>query len=76
MKLVIVTWNDAVEHAGWYSDPEISAFAVPLVRTVGWLFSQDDSIIRLVTSIGDGDKGGVQIIPAGMVRQIDELAAP
>lgn len=73
MKLVIVKWLDAQEHAGWYSDAEITAFASPEVETVGWLFTMDDTAVKLVSSRSADGSGGVNVIPAKMVIQVKEL---
>lgn len=75
MKLVIVTWLDAQEHAGWYSDAEIVAFKSPEVRTVGWLYEMTDDEVKLVTSCSADGSGGVNVIPAKMVKQVKELIA-
>jgi len=76
MKLVLILWHDAQEHAGWYSDAEIGNFHSPQVRTVGWLFSMDDKNVRVVTSRSDDGSGGVNVIPAAMVKQIFEIEEP
>lgn len=75
MKLVMVTWVDAVsDEAGWKSIASVQNQRPPVVRSVGWVMKRTRSHLTLAASIiGDHCDGDVTI-PIGMVKREQELA--
>jgi len=70
--LVIVKWRDTEDDCRWEPIALIEHLHPPLVKTVGWLLSQDDSCVRLLYSIA-GDDAGRSIIPKACVESIEKV---
>ncbi len=78
--LVVVYWRDAVQVEAWTPIQFIETVKPPLAKSVGWLLSQDNECVRLLTSVVD-EEAGYQIIPNGIVERIevvrdDEIEVP
>lgn len=74
MKMVQIIWNDANEMHGWGVEEEIKLDKLPVVETIGYLFSQDDEQLVIVSSQSDyGAYLGRLAIPKGCVKTIKEL---
>ena len=71
-KMVLVEWEDAAVHAGWQSF-EPNQVAPPTCYSVGFLLGKTRSAIMLATSIGDGEVGGLLVIPRGCVTAIKRI---
>lgn len=75
MKLVLITWVDAVsDEAGWKSIVKVQAQRPPVVRSVGWVVRRTRSHITLAASIIEDHCDGDVTIPIGMVKGEKELA--
>lgn len=74
MKLVLVKWWDAQsEHSGWKPVDKVRKNRPPLMRSVGWLLTDQKSHIVLIASVGGGDCDGDVTIPRGMIKEMVEL---
>ena len=73
LPLVIVDWLDANTESGWQTIKDIK-HEPTLIRTVGWLLSQDDKCLVMFSSYTeDGDAGEVTTIPAPWVQKVKPL---
>ena len=74
-RLVIVTWIDAGCDASWQNEGTV--LTCPTVYTAGWLLHQDSETIMIgATVCTNGDFNQTMTIPAGMIREIVDLASP
>ena len=74
-KLVLVTWNDAVEmEGGWHEIDTIKQHDLAVCKTVGWIVEQNDKQIIIMSTIeGDEYGGGVHAIPNDWCISIQPL---
>lgn len=78
MKLVKVTWYDITVLEHWTNEDEIDKTMCDICITVGWLYWQDDEVIKVIVTKkehedGEEDYDYVYIIPKGAVIKIEEL---
>lgn len=80
MKLVLVTWIDALGCSSSWRDKEHLADSKPLLcRSVGWILRDDDKYIVLVPHIADETQYnewqgcGDMTIPRGMIQKVQLL---
>ena len=78
--LIVVFWYDTVNENSWTALVLAEREEPPLAKTVGWFINEDEKCIRLAGSVV-GDEVGYEVIPRGMVRDIelvrqDELEVP
>lgn len=72
--LLIIDWEDIVEKSGWLGDEEAQNYPPALCKTVGWFVNDDDSNIRLTSTVAnDGDKN-ITVIPKGVIRQVKKIS--
>ena len=74
--VVIVTWNDAIEHSEAFTEEEIKH--EPAVQhTAGFLMKRNKKGITLASEYNDDGTGvrTTNFIPAGMVVKVTKLSA-
>jgi hypothetical protein len=75
MKLVVVTWRDAVTNGGWHSLDELGYLRPATVKSVGYLVHHDDERLILAHGLsGDGEEQeglGHTCIPASWVDDVE-----
>lgn len=74
MKIVLVTWHDALAIAMWSKCDE--PMEPQVCTTVGFLVSEDSHHVRVATTVSDDECNAAMQIPKGMIRQIIEIEAP
>ena len=69
MKIVRVTWHDALAVAIWskHSEP----MAAQVCTTVGFLVSEDDHHVLIAATISDDEYTAGMQIPRAMIQAID-----
>ena len=71
--LVLVKWADIQSHDGpWVDMDEIPEFTPVLVETCGWVVTDEEDYITLVSTLSD-DKtftGSVCSIPKGCIKSV------
>jgi hypothetical protein len=78
LKRVLVTWTDAFGDAmqqTWTTE-ELTSHAPIIVKTVGWLYKEDDIGVTLFTDFIEDDTPsfrGKTFIPKGMIVSVDTL---
>ncbi len=73
-KMIWVKWVDANEMQGWAGIEEVKLDVLPVVDSIGFLFSDDEEKIILVSSHSNFDAYiGRLAIPKGCVKSIREL---
>lgn len=78
-QIVRVLWMDSAGNSGnWYDPHELSDYiqhhrTPPLVATVGYLHFQDPQVVVVSQSKHGDMTHGVVAIPAGAVKDIEEL---
>ena len=72
MKIVRVTWNDALAVAMWckHSEP----MAAQVCTTVGFLVAEDDAHVMIAATVSEDEYNAAQQIPRAMIRAMDEIA--
>jgi hypothetical protein len=76
LPLVMVEWYDAESEADWATENELEEWSgeLSVATEVGWIYSQTDKIIVLVSAFfADGTFGNRTKIPVGMVKSIKKL---
>lgn len=69
MKLVLLTWVDAVsDESGWKPLTKVQSQRPPVVRSVGWVVKRTKTHITLAASIIEDHCDGDVTIPIGMVK--------
>ena len=67
--LVIVTWLDITATAGWEDPDEVNPIEV---STIGWLYSQDESTVKVGNSLGEDSRPyGISAFPVGCITSIE-----
>ena len=75
MKLVLLTWVDAVsDESGWKSIEKVQSQRPPVVRSVGWVVKRTKTHITLAASIIEDHCDGDVTVPVGMVKKEELLA--
>jgi len=76
MKLLLITWRDAVtNHAGWASLKEIAKQGPGIVKSVGWELKRTKTKLTLVASVS-GEEGSQDVtIPLPWIVSEEELKA-
>jgi hypothetical protein len=74
MKLVLVTWHDALAIASWTKCDE--PMEPQVCNSIGYLVSEDSHHVRVATTVSDDEFIAAIQIPKGMIRQIIEIEAP
>lgn len=71
MKIVRVTWNDALAVAMWckHSEP----MAAQVCVTVGFLVAEDDQHVMVAATVSDDEYIAAQQIPRAMIQQMSEI---
>lgn len=71
MKIVRVTWHDALAVAMWckHSEP----MAAQVCVTVGFLVAEDDQHVMVAATVSDDEFIAAMQIPRGMIRAMDEI---
>lgn len=72
MKIVRVTWWDALAVAVWskHSEP----MAAQICVTVGFLVAEDADHVMVAATVSDDEFIAAMQIPRGMIRAMDEIA--
>lgn len=74
MRLLLVTWRDAVSnHIGWASKADVEKQECAIARSVGWELKRTKTKLTLVSSLVDDEVGGDLTIPIGMIVREEEL---
>ena len=69
--LVLVVWKDITATAGWEDPEEVEPIEV---RTIGWLYSQNENTIKIGNSLGEDDRPyGISALPTGCVVSMTTL---
>lgn len=71
-----VNWFDAAGATEWVDESEAADMNPPLCTTVGFILSKTKRKLVIVSTVGhgeDGQVGGREVIPAGMVQSIKSL---
>jgi hypothetical protein len=71
MKIVRVTWHDALAVAMWYKHSE--PMAAQVCVTVGFLVAEDDQHVMVAATVSDDEFIAAMQIPRGMIRAMDEI---
>lgn len=74
MKIVLVTWHDALAIAAWSKCDE--PMEPQVCTTIGFLVSEDSHHVRVAATVSDDEYNAAMQIPKGMVVQIIEIAEP
>jgi hypothetical protein len=72
MKIVRVTWHDALAVAMWCKHSEPMAAQVCI--TVGFLVAEDDAHVMIAATVSDDEYIAAQQIPRAMIQSLDEIA--
>jgi len=72
MKIVRVTWNDALAVACWTK--HVEPMAAQVCVTVGFLVAEDDQHVMVAATVSDDEYIAAMQIPRGMIRAMDEIA--
>lgn len=76
MKLLLVTWHDAVsDHVGWKKISHLKKQQPATVRTVGWEVRRTKRALTVAASLVDDECDGDVTIPIGMILSEKELKA-
>lgn len=77
MRLVLVTWLDAVREDDECTPEEAKDRRPSLVEDAGWLVTEDEQRIVLAMARIDGGESvrNTLVIPRGMVRGMDDLSS-
>ena len=77
MKLIYIEWEDAVASPSWYTLDELEAWSKrvnTIVKEVGWLFSETDTHLVLISRVCIGTDsvhetyGAIQKIPKTWIK--------
>ena len=75
--LVVIYWLDTIEVSSWTQMHSIRAAKPALAKSVGWLFSEDDECVKLLTSVigtQDSDmEAGYTVIPKATIKRIEPV---
>jgi hypothetical protein len=71
MKIVRVTWHDALAVAMWQKTSE--PMAAQVCTTVGFLVAEDDQHVMVAATVSDDEFIAAMQIPRGMIRAMDEI---
>lgn len=75
MKLLLITWHDAVSgHVGWKKLDDVKKQQPATVRSVGWEVRRTKRALTLTASLVDDECDGDVTIPLGMILREQELA--
>lgn len=74
MKIVRVTWWDALAVAMWckHSEPMEAQVCI----TVGFLVAEDDHHVMIAATVSDDEYIAAQQIPRALIRAMDEIGMP
>ena len=76
-RIVCVTWTDAHGNAMTVYEPHELPHAPAIVKTYGALIKEDAAGVTITSEIFEsGGFRGVTFIPAGMIREILDVARP
>jgi hypothetical protein len=74
MKLLLVTWHDAVsDDSGWKKLAHVKKQQPATVRSVGWEIRRTTRALTLAASLVDDECDGDVTIPIGMILSEKEL---
>ncbi len=74
MKLLLVTWHDAVsDDSGWKKLSHVKKQQPATVRSVGWEIRRTRRALTLAASLVDDECDGDVTIPIGMILSEKEL---
>lgn len=74
MKLLLVTWHDAVSsHVGWKKQDDVKKQQPATVRSVGWELRRTKRALTLAASLVDDECDSDVTIPLGMILSEKEL---
>lgn len=71
MKIVRVTWWDALAVAMWCKHNE--PMAAQVCVTVGFLVAEDADHVMIAATVSDDEYIAAQQIPRALIRQMDEI---
>jgi hypothetical protein len=74
MKIVHVTWHDALAVACWTKCDE--PMEPQVCTTIGYLVSEDDRHIRIAATVSDDEFIAAIQIPKAMIQKIIEIETP
>ena len=67
--LVVVKWLDITATAGWEDPDDVNPIEA---STIGWLYSQDESTVKVGNSLGEDDRPyGISAFPVGCITSIE-----
>jgi len=69
MKIVRVTWNDALAVACWTK--HVEPMAAQVCVTVGFLVAEDDHHVLIAATISDDEYTAGMQIPRAMIQALD-----
>lgn len=72
MKIVRVTWWDALAVACWQKTSE--PMAAQVCVTVGFLVAEDADHVMVAATVSDDECVAAMQIPRAMIRALDEIA--
>lgn len=72
MKIVRITWHDALAVAVWTKNDEPMEDQVCV--TIGFLVSENERHVRIAATISDDEHIAAMQIPRGMIRAMDEIS--
>lgn len=71
MKIVCVTWWDALAVAMWCKKTE--PMEAQICVTVGFLVAEDEHHVMVAATVSDDEYIAAQQIPRGLIRSITEI---
>jgi hypothetical protein len=71
MKIVRVTWNDALAVAMWCKHTE--PMEAQICTTVGFLVAEDDHHVMIAATVSDDEYIAAQQIPRALIQAMDEI---
>ena len=72
MKIVRVTWNDALAVAMWCKHTE--PMEAQIYTTVGFLVAEEDAHVMIAATVSDDEYIAAQQIPRALIQAMDEIA--
>jgi len=67
-----VEWVDIIQHSGWEAEDKREKEEPAYCRTVGYFLNANQHVLRLSSTISDGERD-VTVIPKGCIKKITDL---
>lgn len=71
--LLIITWHDTVEKSSWTPDKDAQEIQPATCKSVGWFVNEDETNIRITSSVADDGDKSIVVIPKGTIRNVQKI---